>query len=339
MQIKKSYIITLTLYLFLFTISYGQNKTKVADLKGLWKFSIGNNEKWSSIDYNDSGWENIQAPSAWEKQGFYGYNGYAFYRKEVVIPSNFEGQTFIIRLGYIDDVDETYFNGVVIGGSGKFPPGNQSAYNAFREYNIPANLINFDGKNIIAIKVFDTRQDGGIISGDLSIYATGMALSPDIDLQGSWKFKTGDNPSYKNMNYTDNSWDNVIVPNFWENQGYNHYDGYAWYRKTFTVNKMLKGDQLILLMGKIDDVDEVFLNGQFIGNTGIMSINHSHDDAWEELRGYYFSKDLLDLYGKNTVAVRVRDYGSGGGIYEGSVGIITMDNYIKYWRKKKDNNW
>jgi hypothetical protein len=141
--------------------AYAQGKQKIADLKGQWKFSIGNDERWSAEKYNDSGWETIYAPSPWENQGFWGYNGYAFYRKQVHIPSRFKGHMFTLELGYIDDVDLTYFNGVPIGSSGAFPPGNKSAYNARREYSIPENLIKYEQMNTIAIKVYDSKAEGG----------------------------------------------------------------------------------------------------------------------------------------------------------------------------------
>ena len=91
-------------------------------LKGKWQFSIGMNEEWISPKFNDSSWETIKVPSTWEDQGFNGYNGYAFYRKNINIPSTYKGRMLYLNMGYIDDVDEVYLNGHKIGSTGSFPP-------------------------------------------------------------------------------------------------------------------------------------------------------------------------------------------------------------------------
>ncbi|MEJ0034001.1 MAG: hypothetical protein WDO15_28375 [Bacteroidota bacterium] len=81
--------------------------------------------------------EQIYVPSKWEDEGFNGYNGFAWYR------TSFDGQeledklgSYSIFLGYIDDVDEVYFNGHKIGSSGSFLRGITPHYNAFRSYFI-----------------------------------------------------------------------------------------------------------------------------------------------------------------------------------------------------------
>jgi sialate O-acetylesterase len=96
-------------------------------LKGTWSFSIGINSDWISPGYNDSNWETIRVPSSWEDQGFNGYNGYAFYRKKISIPSEQKGRMLYLNMGYIDDVDEVYLNGHKIGSTGGFPPNYVTA--------------------------------------------------------------------------------------------------------------------------------------------------------------------------------------------------------------------
>ena len=167
-----SYIIPIAL---LFLLSPAKIKAapndliKLIDLKGPWKFSIGEREEWIDQKYDDSKWESIQVPSPWENQGFYGYDGYAFYRKEFTLTGQDRGKELYLMLGFVDDVDETYINGKKIGSTGSFPPSFETAYNAEREYYIPNDIINFDGKNVIAVKVYDTYQDGGIVSGKVGI--------------------------------------------------------------------------------------------------------------------------------------------------------------------------
>jgi hypothetical protein len=75
------------------------------------------------------------------------------------------GQDLKLSLGAIDDYDETYFNGVRVGGYGRETP---QSYAVQREYTIPANLIK-PGKNVIAVRVWDVYGGGGLTSSDAKI--------------------------------------------------------------------------------------------------------------------------------------------------------------------------
>lgn len=328
-----------------FKISAQDKKlTKIISLHGLWSFSVGEREEWKQRSYNDTDWEKIRVPSSWEDQGFHGYNGYGTYRKKVFISSENEGQMLYLMLGYIDDVDEVYFNGTKIGSTGTFPPHYRTAYNADRKYYIPEELIKYDGRNLITVKVYDAEQAGGIVSGNIGIYSSSYGLKPEINLQGSWKFKLGDNFERKRPDYNDVNWDKIFVPSKWEDQGFKNYDGYAWYRKTFTFSTDFTDENLIVVLGKIDDCDQVYINGQLVGTTGEMpkyqgKFIHTSDE-FRAFRGYYFPSKLLKKNSVNTIAVRVFDRVGEGGIYEGPVGIVSQTNYIKYWRKRKNaNKW
>ena len=162
-----------------------ENLVLLQSLKGSWLFSIGINEEWISPKFNDSGWEAIKVPSPWEDQGFNGYNGYAFYRKKFTIPSLYKGRMLYLNMGYIDDVDEVYLNGHKIGSTGSFPPDYSTAYNAERIYYIPEEFISFDAPNIIAVKVYDSYEWGGIVSGEPGLYGGKTTVNFDINLPKS----------------------------------------------------------------------------------------------------------------------------------------------------------
>ena len=76
-------------------------------------------------------------PIIWENQGFPGYDGYAWYRKTFPTPRRYRDHQLYLHLGYIDDVDEVYLNGNLVGYKGDFPPWYDSAFNIFRQYIIP----------------------------------------------------------------------------------------------------------------------------------------------------------------------------------------------------------
>jgi sialate O-acetylesterase len=317
------------------------NLTLLQSLKGAWSFSIGINEEWTSPKYNDTGWETIKVPASWEDQGFNGYNGYAFYRKKITIPSVHKGRMLYLYLGYIDDVDAVYLNGYKIGSTGGFPPNYTTAYNAERVYFIPEQYINFDGTNLISVKVYDSYQAGGIVGGEIGLYGGRASMSFDVNLQTEWKFKPGDDIRRKDAGFDDSLWEEIMVPAKWEDQGYRDYDGYAWYRKTFVYQGTSDDDKMVILLGKIDDIDQVYINGTLVGSTGNFP-DRTHSRAfsgqeYDAFRGYFLPAGMLKKGEKYVIAVRVLDTGGLGGIYEGPVGIISQTKYIEYWRKIKQS--
>jgi len=334
----------LVIFINLFSqMAVAQDWERLVNLKGWWKFSIGDDMNWANPSYNDNDWEEIKVPAYWEDEGFYGYNGYAWYRKHFKLPEDFYGPVVYLHLGTVDDVDQAYINGKLIGFSGSFPPNYQTAYNAYRKYPVPLKYFKKDGDNVIAVRVYDAELGGGIPNGDIGLYFMPNALISDINLEGDWKFKTGDNKEWKKNNINEKDWSTVFVPSNWESQGFNNYDGFAWYRKTFKFPENLKGKKLVLMVGKIDDLDEVYLNGQLVGSTGVINDDPSknrHDNEYSQFRGYYIPDGLVKVNEDNVIAVRVYDGYLVGGIYEGPVGIITQERYTKFWRemKKKKKN-
>ena len=321
-----------------------ENLVLLQNLRGKWQFSIGMNEEWIFPKFNDSNWESIRVPSPWEEEGFNGYNGYAFYRKTITISSNLKGRMLYLNMGYIDDVDEVYLNGNKIGSTGSFPPNYSTAYNAERIYYIPEQYIKFDGSNLIAVKVYDSVQEGGIVSGEIGLYGGKASVNLDINLQSAWKFQPGDDLRRKESDFDDSDWGEIFVPAKWEDQGYRDYDGYAWYRKSFIFKVANDNEKMVLMMGKINDIDQVFINGIFVGSTGKFPMDSrtkaSVGQEYVAFRGYYIPDGLLKKNQKNVIAVRVLDVGGNGGIYEGPVGLITQPKYIEYWRKiKKEGNY
>lgn len=135
---------------------------------------------WKNRDYNDSRWSVIKAPGFWEGQGLPDLDGIVWYRKEVVLTEEQAAKGGAIELAMIDDTDETYVNGVKVGGT-------YDNYLALRKYPIPAGLLKA-GKNVIAIKVTDTGVGGGIHGEAANMQFTGGAGFSQ-SLAGDWKIK------------------------------------------------------------------------------------------------------------------------------------------------------
>jgi cephalosporin-C deacetylase len=160
----------LTFALLFFSISiFSQNL-----LDNQWQFKTGDSLVWKETSYNSSKWGTIKSGIIWENQGFPGYDGYAWYRKSVVIPIEFKNEIVknggvSLNLGAIDDNDQTFFNGKLIGESGQMPPHFQTAYDKIRKYDIASNDINWGKENIIAVRVYDHGGGGGMTGPDVSL--------------------------------------------------------------------------------------------------------------------------------------------------------------------------
>lgn len=322
--------------------AYPEIWNEIIDLHGYWKFEIGDDSSWIDPNFDDSNWEEIKVPSSWEDQGFPGYDGYAWYRIQFFLTLENITKSLYLHLGRIDDVDEVYLNGNLIGSTGSFPPNYNTAYHIHRSYILPAVYFNSGGNNIIAVRVFDERLVGGILEGKIGIFELQDELAPDIPLSGIWKFRPGDNPDWKHPNLDDTDWINLTVPGFWELQGFRDYDGFGWYRIKFDLDIKYNNDKLILLLGKIDDIDECYVNGERIGITGEILDDPSEINFNEEylkLRAYYIPKGLLHQDKSNTIAVRVFDGYIDGGMYAGPIGIITREKYLKWLNVVKERKW
>lgn len=301
---------------------------EVLDLEGKWKFSIGDNKQWAESNFDDSDWEKIRVPDDWEDQGFHGFDGYAWYRIK------FDGReldrnagALTLFLGYIDDIDETFFNGRKIGQSGSFPPVFKTAYNANRQYLIPDELINYNGENVIAVRVFDAMQYGGITDGPIGIYSNEEDKELIVNLRGVWNFKKipnwkmGQDPNLEMLSDEKEEWMQIMVPSAWEHQGYD-FNGGAIYHKLFKIPEQFKGETFILILGAIDDKDWAYLNGKPIGQT----------DGYKKLRAYTITPDMYDTKDLNVLTIYIEDSTGEGGITHGPVGIMRQTDFTRFMR-------
>lgn len=324
-----------SILLFLLPLATLTAQERVLSLRGEWKFRLGDDMSWATGQFDDSKWDQIYAPSEWENEGFNGYDGYAWYRKTFSGERLKDKYNLVLNLGYIDDADQVFFNGELIGYSGTFPPKFTTAYNALRVYNIPQELIR-DGENVIAVRVFDTVLGGGIVSGEIGIYEERDAQHGAMTLEGLWKFSEGDNMVWKNPGFDDSDWAYMMAPGFWRYLGKKNFMSYGWYRKTFRLPERLDNKQLTLILGLIDDFDEVYLNGKLIGSTNDQR-GYGHSQSYRKLRIYPIPDNVINYDGKNTISVRIRDLGGEAGIYKGPLVIVESRYAALFVRDHYDN--
>ncbi|MCB2221330.1 MAG: putative Ig domain-containing protein [Bacteroidetes bacterium] len=175
--------------------------------------------------------------------------------------------------------------------------------------------------------------------------------NPVISFNQKWKFITGDRDVYKSPEFDDSEWMDIEMDKIWEQQGYDPYDGYAWFRTRIVIPSYLKDnsflqDSLRIFLGKINNFDQSFLNGFIIGVNGknmpadaVLDTNfiHAPTNYWDLERRYTLSADdpriLWDR--ENVFAIRVYDEGGQGGMYTGNqeLSMTSVMEYLKF-----DNN-
>ena len=162
-------------FCILFALSALNSIAQTVDInKADIKFITGDNLNFANPAYEDTNWKNIKLGANWETQGYEGYDGYAWYRIKIIIPSALkaaaiENKGLVMNLGAIDDADISYFNGKQIGSTGGFPPEYYSAWNTNRHYRIHEEQVLWDKINVIAVRVYDLHQGGGMYLGPHTI--------------------------------------------------------------------------------------------------------------------------------------------------------------------------
>ncbi|MBN1397250.1 MAG: sialate O-acetylesterase, partial [Bacteroidetes bacterium] len=116
------------------------------------------------------------------------------------------------------------------------------------------------------------------------------------DSKGLWhdpKTETGD-------------WDSIQIPGYWADTKFGNVNGAFWFRKEFNVPPDMTGKPGVLKLGRIVDIDSVFINGKFIGTTG----------SQYAARNYKIPDTVLKE-GANTIIIRVINYNRHGGFVPG----------------------
>lgn len=150
-----------------------------------------------------------------------------------------------------------------------------------------------------------------------------------VDIGSEWKFSDGDHLTRANPDFDDSAWKNISITGNWDDQGYQDYDGIGWYRIRLTIPGRLRenavaGDSIQIFLGKIDDADQVFLNGFLIGQNCANVAEGIRADSsfikarhiWNKIRRYTLeiNDPRIKWDEKNVLAVRCFDQGGPGGI-------------------------
>lgn len=169
-----------------------------------WKLKIGDSIKWAKPNYDDSKWKEFDLSNLSRNDTFKTYDGYAWYRIKFFIPSfikkaSYSKNYFKIFLGPVDDCDQVYLNGAIIGentitvdpnykpdSNFKKAPG---LWNTDRKYILSVNdkRILWGKDNTLCIRVYDGWGDGGFTGNVPEIGMCRLQDSVFIDTKKFYK--------------------------------------------------------------------------------------------------------------------------------------------------------
>ena len=138
-----------------------------------------NDKPWYSVDINTSDWKTMTVPGYWENFGAKDVHGVVWARKEITLTKEMITHDALLNLGRIDDIDSTYFNGIVV--------GTTPMKYKFRRYTIPASLLK-EGVNVITVRIITVGGLGGFIPEKNYNVTLDKQV---IDLTGNWKYQVG----------------------------------------------------------------------------------------------------------------------------------------------------
>ena len=137
---------------------------------------------WMKPDFDDGDWRTMELPGNWEQRedSMKDYDGTVWFRRTVDIPAAWAGRELVLELGRIDDSDQTWFDGTLVGSM-------TNQHTGVRSYRVPASLVKA-GRAVIAVCALDPQGGGGFSGGRMTI---GPARTKALGLAGDWSWHAG----------------------------------------------------------------------------------------------------------------------------------------------------
>jgi hypothetical protein len=154
-------------------------RTAAILIDGSWRFHTGDDRLWADATADDGGWETIDMTalpgsrdgdvglpdyvSGWMAHGHAGYTGYAWYRRAVNVPAG-QASWDILGPTAVEDGYELYWNGQLLGGSGRLGAHPRVVGTRPLRFALPADAAGTRG--VLALRAFmlprlAPRADGG----------------------------------------------------------------------------------------------------------------------------------------------------------------------------------
>lgn len=148
--------------------------------EGWWRAHAAEGDAPWSQSASPDGWKAAPGVGAWDAWGdaeLVGHAGMAFLRTSVVLTQAQAAKGATLFLGGVDEIDQTWVNGVSVGGGSG---GN-------RAYRLAPDVLRA-GENIVVVNVLNTYKRGGLI-GPASAQKIGFDDGGAVALAGPWRYR------------------------------------------------------------------------------------------------------------------------------------------------------
>ncbi len=124
-----------------------------------WRFRAGDDPAWAAPEFDDADWTAAAAPPRLRCEAplFRGWIRMRFHLPAATPPGG-----WAVNLGRIHSADETFLNGVRIGGEGRIGRDFVDVFHLERLYSLPGDLLR-PGANVLAIRVQSSLSRGGLV--------------------------------------------------------------------------------------------------------------------------------------------------------------------------------
>ncbi len=140
------------------------------------------------------------------------------------------------------------------------------------------------------------------------------AYADYLEIARAWRIENmpqdpgnfGYDKGWANADFDDSAWKEMKLPVYWQNRGLK-LNGAVWFRMAVDIPAEWAGQELTLSMGRVDDFDITYFNGQAVGETP-----RGTPDSYQMARNYTVPASIVKA-GRAVVCVRVfDDFGEGG---------------------------
>lgn len=140
-------------------------------------YDLGQKNNWAAADVDDSNWKPVRIPGGFSELGVPETPAVGWFRKEISLPDPLPPGRAALSLGVIERMDTAFVNGHWAGASAWVENP--------RVYPLGDGILK-PGKNVIAIRVFKTKPQGGFLSqADTLCLILGDGTK--IPLAGEWR--------------------------------------------------------------------------------------------------------------------------------------------------------
>jgi len=141
------------------------------------QYDIGLKGNWAAPDFDDSSWKEVDVPGGFAELGVPETPAVVWFRREITLPDPLPAGRAMLFLGSIERMDTAYINGTEVGASAWVENP--------RVYFIRPGVLE-PGKNIIAIRVFKTKPQGGFLAKP-DVLRLMLGDRTSVPLAGKWK--------------------------------------------------------------------------------------------------------------------------------------------------------